>query len=174
MYGKQTPDGTEENLWDLPSVGEAQEEWIWTGARDSGASSENPLIVCLASRSGAEFLNNLPNGCRLAPQSLTLPKDRRITISVIKGPSKGLALQMVKPHISVGRSGSGADMEINDPKVSERHCAIGVKQDIIRLCDLDSESGTWIGNQRVSVAPLEHLSEFRVGSSLLLVTVYHA
>ena len=106
------------------------------------------------------------------PPGLALPKDKIITISVIGGPSKGLAQQMVKPHISVGRSGSGAD--IDDPKVSDRHCAVGVKHDIIRLCDLDSQGGTWVGNERVSAAALKHLSEFRVGSSLLLVTVLPA
>jgi len=122
---------------------------------------------CASHQSIAQLVAAIPPG-------LALPKDEIITISVIGGPSKGLAQQMVKPHISVGRSGSGADIEIDDPKVSDRHCAVGVKHDIIRLCDLDSQGGTWVGNERVSAAALKHLSEFRVGSSLLLVTVLPA
>jgi len=103
--------------------------------------------------------------------SLALPNDKTITISVIAGPSKGLALQFTKPLISVGRTGGGADIQIDDQRVSGLHCVIGVKEDMIRLCDLDSTSGTHINDQRVQASGLEHLSEFRVGSSTLLVTI---
>ncbi len=106
-----------------------------------------------------------------SPPGLALPKDKTITISLIGGPSKGLIRRLDKPHISIGRSGGGADIEVDDQEVSDMHCAVGVKGNIIRLCDLDSPSGTYVENQRVTVAPLEHLSEFRVGSSVLLVTV---
>lgn len=42
---------------------------------------------------------------------------------------------------------------------------------MIRLCDLDSTNGTYVNDERVQAAELEHFSEFRVGSSLLLVTI---
>jgi hypothetical protein len=42
------------------------------------------------------------------------------------------------------------------------------------MCDLDSQSGSYIEDERVDVADLAHLSEFRVGSSLLLVTILPA
>jgi pSer/pThr/pTyr-binding forkhead associated (FHA) protein len=108
------------------------------------------------------------------PPGFALPEDKVITISVIAGPSKGLTRRLVKPHVSIGRSGGGADIEIDDPQLSDMHCAVGVKEHIIRLCDLDSHGGTYVEDQSVSVASLEHLSEFRVGSSLLLVTVLPA
>jgi type III secretion system (T3SS) inner membrane Yop/YscD-like protein len=104
--------------------------------------------------------------------SLALPTDKTITISVIAGPSKGLTHQLTKPLITVGRTGAGADIEIDDPRVSRLHCVIGVKQSMIRLCDLDSTNGTHVNDQCVRAAGLEHLSEFRVGSSLLLVTIF--
>jgi pSer/pThr/pTyr-binding forkhead associated (FHA) protein len=94
-----------------------------------------------------------------------------ISITIIAGPSKGLAHRFTKPMVSVGRSGGGADIEIDDPSASDLHCAIGVKQHAIRLCDLDSTAGTYINDERVESAELEHLSEFRVGSSLLLITI---
>ena len=100
-----------------------------------------------------------------------LPKDMTITISVIAGPSKGLTHRLSKPLASVGRAGGGADIEIDDPSVSGLHCAMGVRQDVIRLCDLDSTTGTYINDKSVQAAKLEHLSEFRVGSSVLLVTI---
>jgi len=49
--------------------------------------------------------------------------------------------------------------------------AVAVNQDRIRLYDLDSTSGTYVNDERIQTAELEHLSEFRVGSSLLLVTI---
>jgi pSer/pThr/pTyr-binding forkhead associated (FHA) protein len=73
--------------------------------------------------------------------------------------------------MSIGRVGGGADIALDDPEVSDLHCAVGVGHDQIRLCDLDSTNGTYVNDERVQSAELEHLSEFRVGSSLLLVTI---
>ena len=100
-----------------------------------------------------------------------LPTDKTITISVIGGPSKGLALRFSKPRISIGRAGGGADIEIDDPRISVLHCAVAVRQDPIRLYDLDSTGGTYVNDERTEAAELEHLSEFRVGLSLFLVTI---
>jgi hypothetical protein len=100
-----------------------------------------------------------------------LPKDKTIAISIIAGPSKGATHQFHKPRISIGRAGGGVDIEIDDPKVSRLHCALGVSHGAIRLCDLGSTNGTYVNDELVHVAELGHLSEFRVGSSLLLVTI---
>jgi pSer/pThr/pTyr-binding forkhead associated (FHA) protein len=133
---------TQESLWDLPSTD------LWQ--RDRLSLCE--LVVT-------------------APPGLALPKDKTIAISVIGGPSKGLTRRLVKPHISIGRSGGCADIQVDDQEVSDLHCAVGVKGNIIRLCDLDSHTGTYVEKQRVSAAPLDHFSEFRIGSSVLLLTV---
>lgn len=100
-----------------------------------------------------------------------LPKDKTIAISVIAGPSKRVTHQFHKPRISVGRTGGGVDIEIDDPKVSRLHCALGVSHGSIRLCDLGSINGTYVNDELVHVAELGHLSEFRVGSSVLRVTI---
>ena len=100
-----------------------------------------------------------------------LPKDKTISISVIAGPSKGVTHQFHKPRISIGCVGGGADIEIADSKVSRLHCALGVSHGSIRLCDLGSTNGTYVNDQLVEAAGLAHLSEFRVGSSVLLVTI---
>src|SRR5260370_36680251 len=164
MQTKQVPDGTQENLWDLQSVDQAQgKELIWVDAPELRLCERPPKVSPTAS----EGRRNPCDGLR----GLALPKDKIITISVIGGASKGLARQMVKPHVSVGRTGGGAEIEIDDPQVSDLHCVVGVKNEVIRLCDMDSHSGTYIEDERVVVAGLAHLSEFRVGSSLLLVTV---
>lgn len=161
-----------ERLWALLAIDEDRRSKI---ARDSTSSE------CLYPRHGSDVISgrnnfdsdqlSLPELLVTIPPGFVLPKDKTITISVIKGPSKGLIRRLVKPHISIGRTGGGADIELEDRKISDMHCAVGVKDSIIRLCDLDSQGGTYIENQRVTVAPLEHLSEFRVGSSVLLVTI---
>jgi len=102
---------------------------------------------------------------------LSLPNDRTITISVLAGSSNGLRHQLTKAKTSIGRTGGGADIEIDDPQVSPLHCVVGVANDIVRLCDLDSVSGTYANGERVQAAELEHLSEFRLGSTWLVVTI---
>jgi hypothetical protein len=155
-------DETQESLWDAPGTDQGQgRKSMSAGASDLWQrSDEDRLGLC-------ELMVTAPPG-------FALPKDKTIAISVIGGPSKGLIRRLVKPHISVGRSGGGADIQVDDQEVSDMHCAVAVKGDIIRLCDLDSHSGTYVEKQRVSAAPLEHFSEFRIGSSVLLLTVLAA
>ncbi len=100
---------------------------------------------------------------------LALPRDKTITLSIISGPSKGLVFQMTKARAVLGRT--GADVEINDPEISRWHCAVEVKDENIRLKDLDSTNGTYFGDERVRAAELSHLAEFRIGTSTILVTV---
>jgi pSer/pThr/pTyr-binding forkhead associated (FHA) protein len=103
--------------------------------------------------------------------ALSLPGDRTITISVVAGSSNGLKHQLTKARTSIGRAGGSADIEIDDPQVSPLHCVVGVTHDMVRLCDLDSANGTYANEERVQAAELEHLSEFRLGSTWLVVTI---
>ena len=101
-------------------------------------------------------------------RDLRLPEGKTISLSVISGPAKGLVQTIDKPLIVLGRT---ADISINDPKVSRWHCALEVQGDSVRLRDLDSSNGTFVGEERVRSAELRHLSEFRLGSCLILVTI---
>jgi hypothetical protein len=101
--------------------------------------------------------------------SLRLPLGKAIALSVISGPARGLVYSVEKPRIVVGRA--DADIVINDKEISRWHCAIEIKGDIIRLRDLESTNGTYLGDERVRVAELKHLSEFRIGTSMVLVSV---
>jgi pSer/pThr/pTyr-binding forkhead associated (FHA) protein len=102
---------------------------------------------------------------------LALPQNKKITLSVVGGPSKGRMVEITTPRISIGRAGGGADIQLDDPTLSDLHCALGVTLGEMRLCDLESRSGTYLNNERVESAELEHMSEFRVGSSYLLLIV---
>jgi pSer/pThr/pTyr-binding forkhead associated (FHA) protein len=65
-------------------------------------------------------------------------------------------------------------MEIDDPEISRLHCAVEVRRDAILLHDLRSMNGTYIDNSRVFAARLEEKSKFRIGSSLLQVSILSA
>lgn len=90
-------------------------------------------------------------------------------MSVIAGPARGQALSLGKPVAILGRS--GADFAIDDPNVSRQHCVVEVRGDTVRLRDLDSTNGTFVGPERVRAAELRHLSEFRMGLTVVLVTI---
>jgi pSer/pThr/pTyr-binding forkhead associated (FHA) protein len=74
-----------------------------------------------------------------------------------------------KPRIVMGRA--DADIVINDTAISRWHCAIEIKDDVIHLRDLESTNGTYFADERVRVAELKHLSEFRIGASIVMVSV---
>jgi hypothetical protein len=100
---------------------------------------------------------------------LRLPGGKAIAISVIAGPAKGLVYSVRKPRVVMGRA--DADIIINDKEISRWHCALEIKDDVIRLRDLESTNGTFFDDERVRVAELKHLSEFRIGASILLLSV---
>ncbi len=100
---------------------------------------------------------------------LVLPPGKVIALSVISGPSRGLVFPLDRPRVILGRA--GADLPLDDPNVSRRHCSIEVRGDVVRLRDLDSTNGTFFAEERVRAAELRNMSEFRIGSSLILLTI---
>lgn len=106
----------------------------------------------------------------LVPQdpSLRLPTEVSIVLTVITGPSQG-AVHVIKNARSViGRQ--GADIPINDPEISRRHCMIEVRDRNVSLKDLDSTNGTFFEDERARAAVLMDGAEFRIGSSLIRVS----
>jgi pSer/pThr/pTyr-binding forkhead associated (FHA) protein len=97
--------------------------------------------------------------------------DRTICICVIKGQSLNAKHRLTKARASVGAMGGGADLQIADPDVSPMHCAVAVSGDGVRLYDLDSSKGTYVDDERIQVADLEHLSAFRIGSTEIVVSI---
>jgi predicted Zn finger-like uncharacterized protein len=102
-------------------------------------------------------------------KNLSLPPSKSISLAVLSGPAKGLVYALTKPWVVLGRT--AGDVLINDPNVSRWHCAVEVKGEVIRVRDLDSTNGTFVGAERVGASELRHLSEFRLGESVVLVTV---
>lgn len=100
---------------------------------------------------------------------LSLPDGAVVILTVLSGPSKGAVHKLEKPRVVIGRA--DADLDLNDPEVSRWHCAIEVKDRIVRLRDLDSTNGTYFEEERVRAAELLNNAEFRIGTSVLRVTV---
>jgi hypothetical protein len=104
---------------------------------------------------------------RLLPKddSLQLPEDVDVVLSVESGPHKGLTLRMVKARTVIGRK--GADLPLDDPEISRHHCLVEVRGRFISLKDLDSTNGTFLDEERVRAAVLQDGGEFRIGSSVI-------
>ena len=100
----------------------------------------------------------LARGGDIEDITLHLPPGKAIALSVIAGPAKGLVYPVQKARVVMGRA--DADIIINDKEISRWHCAIEIKDDVIRLRDLESTNGTFFEDERVRVAELKHLSEF--------------
>jgi hypothetical protein len=97
--------------------------------------------------------------------------DVTITISVIEGRSKGLTYQLKKLCITVGRIGGGADFEFNEPEAFKVHCFIAARPHSVRLYASPSVGNIYVNDQPVSIVELTHAATFRVGSSLLRVSI---
>lgn len=111
----------------------------------------------------------LARGGTLEGSDLRLPSGKSIALSVIAGPARGLVYSVQKPRVVLGRA--DADIVINDKEISRWHCSIEIKDDVIRLRDLESTNGTYFEDERVRVAELKHLAEFRIGTSVILLSV---
>jgi pSer/pThr/pTyr-binding forkhead associated (FHA) protein len=141
----------------------------------------NTILEIAPSPDATQVLTPLPGFARSAgapwlagaggseAPSLQLPSGKAIALSVIAGPSRGLVYSVEKPRVVLGRA--DADIVINDKEISRWHCAIEIKGDVIRLRDMDSTNGTYYADERVRVAELKHLSEFRIGTSIIMLSV---
>jgi predicted Zn finger-like uncharacterized protein len=102
-------------------------------------------------------------------EGLSLPLDARVILTIISGPGKGNVYKVEKPRVVIGRT--DADIVLDDTEISRWHCAIEVKDRIIRLRDLDSTNGTYFEEERARVAELRNNAEFRIGSTTIRLTL---
>lgn len=98
-----------------------------------------------------------------------LPEGKVVALSVTQGPLKGKIFHVTKPRVVLGRS--EADILVNDPEVSRKHCALEVRGSTVLLVDLGSVNGTFVDDRKVETCELEHLGEFRIGATTLMFTV---
>ena len=89
--------------------------------------------------------------------------------AVLQGADAGQIIAIEKPSVTIGRS--EADVTLNDSEVSRRHAQLEIAGSAVVLRDLHSTNGTYVNEQRITVTPLDHQTEFRVGTTTLMLIV---
>jgi pSer/pThr/pTyr-binding forkhead associated (FHA) protein len=101
-----------------------------------------------------------------------VPDDTGIYLRIEQGQETGKILTVSSGGVYViGRE--GADIVIDDPKVSRKHAQVGLYgPGAFILRDLASTNGTYLNGKRVSEKkPLKHWDTIRVGDTVLRITI---
>ena len=104
-----------------------------------------------------------------------LPRQKRVVLLVTDGPLKGTNFPITKAQVLIGRpnpdGSSEADVAIEDPQVSRKHCVLEIHGQSVLLVDLDSANGTYVSGKRIASCELTNLSEFQIGKSNLVIAI---
>jgi pSer/pThr/pTyr-binding forkhead associated (FHA) protein len=95
-----------------------------------------------------------------------IDRGKVVSLLVIDGPLKGKVFPVIKPRVLLGRGET--DIVLEDSEISRKHCAVEVRGASALLVDLDSTNGTFVDDQRIETSQLEHMSEFRIGSTVMM------
>lgn len=99
-----------------------------------------------------------------------LPKGKRIGLKIIEGNDQGQEFVLKKKsHVTLGRNET--DVELQDPNVSKQHCSLEVYDDLIVLRDKGSATGTFLNGFLVKEALLKDKDRFKIGRTVLEVSV---
>jgi pSer/pThr/pTyr-binding forkhead associated (FHA) protein len=104
------------------------------------------------------------------PQTeVALPAGSLVALAATSGPMVGHVFRLTKPRLVVGRA--DADIQLDDPEVSRKHCIVEVRGTTALLTDLETTNGTVVEGEKIQNTELRHLSEFQVGGTTLMFTV---
>src|SRR5258705_1118838 len=108
---------------------------------------------------------------RLLPvdEGLRLPDGIDVVLNVESGPQANKSFVLAQPRTVIGRK--GADIALEDPESSRQHCAIEIRERNVNLRDLDSTNGTFFEGERARAVLLKEGAMFRIGSSVIRVTL---
>lgn len=104
-------------------------------------------------------------------EHLALPPGKRVSVAILGGPRKGDVVRLDRPRVVLGRTGAGADVEVDDPEMSRAHAALECHGQRIVLRDLGSRNGTFFGEKRIESREVEDRSEFRLGGTRFMLIV---
>ncbi|MEZ4225246.1 MAG: sigma 54-interacting transcriptional regulator [Polyangiaceae bacterium] len=90
-------------------------------------------------------------------------------LSVTRGVDVGRSIEVADAPVTIG-TGSGNDLMLTDDTVSRQHCEVSVEPGGIRIRDLGSTNGVFVGTMRVRDASMPEPVRFRVGSTELSVS----
>jgi len=95
-----------------------------------------------------------------------LDRDKVVSLVAIGGPLKGQVFPVIKPRVLLGRC--EADIVLEDSEISRKHCALEVHGTSAVLADLGSTNGTFVDDEKIETHELQHMSEFRLGSTVMM------
>ncbi len=91
------------------------------------------------------------------------------SLTVVSGPHQGQSVSLDRETLYIGRS-EWCDLVLSqDLQVSARHCEISVQPDGIRVRDLSSSNGIFLGDNRILEAYLTPSTPLQVGQSTLVL-----
>ena len=88
----------------------------------------------------------------------------------VSGPAAGRAFAVVRASATVGRHPTN-DFVVDDPRVSGTHLELTRDEDRVRVRDVGSMNGTWLGKNRVVEIELAIGAELTIGDTLLRLDV---
>lgn len=89
---------------------------------------------------------------------------QRMEVIVNSPEQSSLRKRLARTEITIGHHGS-CDIAVADPYVSRRHCKLVVTDGRVRLIDLASTNGVFVGETRVSQVSMDSHGAFRIGRS---------
>jgi transcriptional regulator with GAF, ATPase, and Fis domain len=108
---------------------------------------------------------------RLDRASGTL-KERRYQVAIIGGPGTGTT-RAIEGSMTVG-SHPDAGLSLSDTTVSRYHVELTARPDGVRVRDLESTNGTWLGGARITEVIVEDQATLSVGKTTLKVSMLEA
>jgi len=91
-------------------------------------------------------------------------------LAVVEGDDPAAVYRILRSESVLGRA-ERADLRIDDPEISNRHCVLFVDGPLCGLRDVGSRNGTFVNGRRLRPDVLErlrHLDEIEVGSVRLV------
>ncbi|MFN9811616.1 MAG: sigma 54-interacting transcriptional regulator [Deltaproteobacteria bacterium] len=111
-------------------------------------------------------MSRLTSGTRrVEPKSVSRFLDTAV-LEVISGPGAGARVEVGSAPVLVGRDG-GCQIVLADARVSATHLELRATPEGVRLRDLETTNGTFVGSLRVREALALDGTEIRIGDSVL-------
>lgn len=88
---------------------------------------------------------------------------------VISGPDQGKSFEVVSRVPTVVGSSGGADVKLNDKRISPFHCRLEERHEELFVVDLDSQCGTEVNNRFVMEDTLKPGDTLTIGDTVMVV-----
>lgn len=94
----------------------------------------------------------------------------RVTVSVSRGPDAGKTFAAEPRASATVGTGEGTDLRLTDPTVSRYHVELEPTSSGVRVRDLGSLNGTYLGRARIAAAEVPQGTALTLGDSTITVT----